>query len=87
MSYKRHAEDQKRMKKLLNNFKGNHLWTTPVYFNENEEGKIYYYRIYKTRNSIKYLKHQSNIKIRRYKGDLKKRGNFKKVYDIQYLFY
>lgn len=44
--------------------------------------KTYYKRTYREKNRIKYLKKQSNRKVRHYKGELHKGGQYRKVYEV-----
>lgn len=58
----------------------------PIVSCEEKDGKIHYKRWYRGKRS-KYLKRQSNKRIRRYKGDLPKGNQNHKLFDFWWEMY
>lgn len=84
----RYERKQKYKRKLDNMVKNNLWWPSPAiwvdkygHWTDKEEDKLYTKK-YSTRRKIsKYLKNQSDRKVRRYKGILKSGCSYRKLYD------
>ena len=75
----RNVENQRRLKKLVRNKK---YWSpTGVYF---WEGR--YVKVYRGSRS-KFIKRKCNKQLRRYKGELKNGGQYKKATEFWYELY
>ena len=84
MSYQRKQEDNRRLKKLFDETQNS--YGNGAYFDRRKK------RIIKCSFSNgstypKYLKRQSNKKIRKIKHYLIKRGDYKKLYDYWWMLY
>lgn len=78
MSYKRCVEDRARIRKLYNDV--GHHYTPCVYYDERKGRIIKTYLSSGRKGRARWLKRQSNKKIRKYKGYIRK-GAYKKVFD------
>lgn len=90
-SYKRDVKYKERMKKLAKVCEDR--WYAPVYpvssdghYIDNLEDMAYVKRVWRGSRS-KYLKQQSNKKLRQYKGDVPNCSGYKKVFDFWWELY
>ena len=90
-SYKRDVKYKERMKKLAKVCEDR--WYAPVYpvgsdghYIDSIEDMAYVKRVWRGSRS-KYLKQQSNKKLRQYKGDVPNCSGYKKVFDFWWELY
>ena len=84
-SYKRKIEEKKRLNKLYKQMNEKFYIPTGAYYDENK-GRIV--RCWNSRNAKTpaYLKKNANRKVR-HSDDIGRKGNYKKLYDVQYGLY
>ena len=84
-SYKRKIEEKRRLNKLYKQFNDRFYNPTGAYYDE-EKGRII--RCWNSKNCAmpSYLKKSANKKVR-HSDNIGNKGNYKKVYEIQYNIY
>ena len=90
-SYKRDVKYKERMKKFAKLCK--ERWYSPVYpvnsdghYVDDMDDMAYIKRVWRG-NRSRYLKQQSNKKLRQYKGEIPDGGGYKKVFDFWWELY
>lgn len=84
MSFWRKQEDNKRLQRLYDETKNS--CGNGAYYDRRKD-RIIRYSLSNGKSYPKYLKRQSNKRIRKNKYYLPKRGNYKKLYDYWWLLY
>ena len=77
MSYRRKREDERRLKRLYDKTK--HHYGAGVYFDKDKNRYIRYYASKRSGNT-KYLKRQSNKRVRRSQSSMR-HGQYKRLFD------
>lgn len=84
MSYRRKQEDNKRLQRLYDETRNS--CCSGAYYDKRKE-RIIQYSLSNGSSYPKYLKRQSNKRIRKSRRYLLKRGHYKKLYDYWWLLY